>query len=73
MKNRMINTLSRLAGSHFAKCWNRPMVPASYTLAVLDVYIGLRRMLPVADAQGRHLGNHFGSKYKPWKATQGVA
>ena len=62
MKNHMINTLSRIAGRHFAKCWSRSFVPSSYTFAVLDVYCGLRRM---------HLGNHDGSKMKPWLATQG--
>jgi len=73
MKNRMINLLSRLAGRHFAKCYTRTMVPANYTLAVLDVYIGLRRMLPIADRNGNHLGNHDGSRKTPWKATQGIA
>ena len=49
------------------------MVPALYTLAVLDVYIGLRRMLPIADGNGNHLWNHDGSNKSPWKATQGIA
>ena len=70
MKNHMINTLSRIAGRHFAKCWSRSFVPSSYTFAVLDVYCGLRRMLPTKPC-GKHLGNHDGSKMKPWLATQG--
>jgi len=73
MKNKTLNLLSRIAGRHFARCHASGIIPSNYTLGVLGVYIGLRRMLPVADLQGRHLGNHLGSKYKPWKATQGIA
>jgi hypothetical protein len=72
MKNSTINFLSRLAGKHFARSYrsNRFSNPR-YTLGVLDVYIGLRRMLPRATC-GNHVGNHHGSAMKPWKATQGI-
>jgi len=39
-------------------------------LAALDTYRFLRRKLPKDDT-GRHLGNHAGSKQKPFRATQG--
>lgn len=72
MKNFTLNLISRVLGKHFAWAYKTNLVSANYTNNALDAYCSVRRMLPVADAAGRHLGNHYGSKKKPYLATQGV-
>ena len=44
------------------------------TNAWLNLYVGLRQMLPKVETKvdNNHYGNHHGSGYKPWKATQGL-
>jgi hypothetical protein len=69
----IINYLSILAGRSFAKSWNSA---ESYhnqswmTLRKLDVYVALRRRLPIM-SDGIHWGNHWISDKAPVRATQG--
>lgn len=70
MKNFIINSLSILAGKRFARIY-ASQSSAKKTLKALDTYRSLRRRLPLADGQTKHLGNHDGSKFRPWLATQG--
>ena len=65
----LTNLLSILAGKRFAKAYELNPYGRS-AKGWLNVYIGFRHMLPIVGEQN-HWGNHFGSGYKPWKATQG--
>ena len=66
--NRIINYLSILAGRKFANSYNNNSEPRIVD-GWKNVYIGLRQILPVKPC-GKHEGNHDGSEYKPWRATQ---
>jgi len=71
----LINYLSVLAGRSFAKSWNSqclapPQEQSWMTLRKLDVYVALRRRLPVM-SDGLHWGNHWCSDKEPVRATQG--
>ena len=68
MKNFIINSLSILAGKRFARLWAKG---SDKSLNALETYKSLRRKLPVQFSTGNHIGNHVGSKYRPWLATQG--
>jgi len=72
MKN-IINYLSILAGRRFHKAYHSDHTSRN-SEAWLNLYIGLRQMLPKVRTKfdHNHMGNHFGSGYKPWKATQGI-
>ena len=66
-----LNNLSIIAGRKFATAYqNENAWKANF---YLGYYIRLRKMLPkVATAYNfNHMGNHYGSSCKPWKATQG--
>ena len=75
----LINLYSRFVGWRFAKSYaSRPTSQGTQNL--LERYIELRQSLPKVswaawngDIRSAHFGNHKGSKYKPWKATQGIA
>jgi len=69
----LINHLSILAGRKFHNAYHTE-VEARNTLGWLNIYIGLRQMLPRQETlvDNNHFGNHYGSGYKPWKATQGL-
>jgi hypothetical protein len=69
MKQQFLNTYSVFVGKLFAIAWNHANA-SSLSLALLDHYRSVRRRLPVT-LNGNHWGNHLGSQYKPWKATQG--
>ena len=71
---KIINHLSILAGRRFHKAYHSDSEARS-TLGWLNVYIGLRQLLPIelTKVDSNHYGNHFGSGYKPWKATQGIS
>jgi len=68
-----INYLSILAGRKFHKAYHTEN-DSRKTLGWLNVYIGLRKVLPKVRTfhDHNHMGNHYGSGYKPWKATQGI-
>jgi len=73
-----INLYSRFIGYRFAKSWNNSK-HSKKSLRLLEQYIALRQMLPkvthtsiLGETRSAHWGNHVGSKYKPWKATQGI-
>jgi len=70
LKNFIYNSLSIMAGKRFARLYAKN-ADASKTLRALDTYRSLRRKLPTVGYSRNHLGNHFGSKYRPWLATQG--
>jgi hypothetical protein len=69
-----MNLLSILAGKRFAKAYNLNPY-GRQAKGWKNIYIGLRQQLPVVrlkvPRESNHWGNHFGSDYKPWKATQG--
>jgi len=71
----LINYLSILAGRKFATAWHDDSTSRSCD-GWKNVYIGLRQQLPVVTLkvprESNHWGNHFGSGYKPWKASQGI-
>ena len=72
----LINKLSILAGRSFAKSWNSAESRHNQswmTLKKLDLYIALRRKLPIIVSRHgiAHEGNHYYSTKKPWRATQG--
>jgi len=70
MKNFIFNSLSIMAGKRFARLYaNNANAPK--TLRALDTYRSLRRKLPVVGYSRNHLGNHWGSRLRPWLATQG--
>ena len=71
--NRFINYLSILAGKRFHKAYGIN-ANARKSDAWLNLYIGLRQMLPKEESWkgNNHMGNHFGSQRLPWKATQGI-
>jgi hypothetical protein len=68
MKNFIINSLSILAGKRFARIY-ASQASNEKTFKALDLYRSLRRRLPLSGT--KHLGNHDGSKFRPWLATQG--
>ena len=70
---RLINYLSILAGQNFRRAYYSD-TQSRKAEGWLNVYIGLRQMLPKVKTlvSNNHFGNHFGSEYKPWKATQGI-
>jgi hypothetical protein len=71
MKNLLLNLLSRYYGKQFAKNWKSSRLYQSHKcLKYKAKYIATRQKLPVLEC-GNHLGNHKGSKYKPFLATQG--
>lgn len=70
MKNTIINALSILAAKRFVRKYRNTSLHSDEVLGALDTYRFLRRKLPKDDT-GRHLGNHAGSKQKPFRATQG--
>jgi hypothetical protein len=70
MKNYFYNALSILAAKRFVRLYNDTRNNSDKVLAALDTYCNLRRKLPKID--GKHLGNHTGSKLTPWRATQGT-
>ena len=71
MKNFTLNIISRILGKHFAMAYtNTTLFSNGYVDASLDAYRSVRRLLPVQPC-GKHLGNHDGSKLKPYLATQG--
>jgi hypothetical protein len=71
MRNFVFNSLSILAGKRFARKYaNTKSTPAEID-AALDLYKALRRQLPKRGLGNCHLGNHYGSRMNPWKATQG--
>jgi len=73
----LINLYSQFIGYRFAKSW-ATSESSPKTLALLDRYIELRQMLPMVTVRrygkirSAHFGNHVGSSYKPWKATQAI-
>jgi len=73
----LINLYSRFIGWRFAKSWATSETSPK-TLDLLDRYIELRQSLPKVSMyrygklHSAHFGNHYGSKFLPWKATQGV-
>jgi len=71
--NKFINYLSILAGRKFHKAYHTDE-NSRVGDGWLSIYIGLRRLLPRVETvvDNNHYGNHFGSGYKPWKATQGI-
>lgn len=69
MRNFVFNSLSILAGKRFARKYANTRCSIDEVDAALDLYRSLRRQLPKKD--GTHLGNHYGSRMNPWKATQG--
>lgn len=69
MKNYIWNVLSIIAGRRFAKIYANTNSTPKQTDNALDLYRTIRRQLP--KDEGRHLGNHSGSKFIPWQATQG--
>ena len=71
--NKLINYLSILAGRKFHKAYHSEQTNR-VAEGWLNIYIGLRQMLPKQRTMfdNNHLGNHHGSGYKPWKATQGI-
>ena len=71
MKNYLINSASIFAGKRFARLYSNNRVSSDKTYKALDTYRALRRMLPIDPANGNHFGNHSGSKFFPWHATQG--
>jgi hypothetical protein len=70
MKNFILNSLSIFAGKRFARLYASDASNVK-TFKALDTYRSLRRRLPLVDGQAKHLGNHDGSKFRPWLATQG--
>ena len=74
----LINLYSQFVGWRFAKSYaSNPTSQGTQNL--LERYIELRQMLPVVthtdfrgEVRSAHFGNHYGSLYKPWKATQGI-
>lgn len=68
----LINNLSIIAGRKFATAYhsNNPWRANFY----LGCYIRLRRALPVVITRfdANHMGNHYGSGRKPYRATQGI-
>ena len=72
--NKLINYLSILAGRKFHTAYHNDHTNRKAE-GWLNIYIGLRQMLPTVHSwrgKANHLGNHYGSSYKPWKATQGI-
>jgi len=69
MLNNLINFASTIQGRRFAKAYKAQKTGKAARL--LDSYISLRRRLPLMP-DGRHFGNHKGSKQKPLRATQGL-
>ena len=74
LMNKIINYLSILAGQNFRRAYYSD-TQSRKAEGWLNVYIGLRQMLPIelTKVDSNHYGNHFGSGYKPWKATQGIS
>ena len=70
MKNFIFNSLSIFAGKRFARIYRKHGAASLRTVRALNTYRALRRKLPIAIG-GNHLGNHGGSKYRPFCATQG--
>ena len=69
MKNFTLNIISQILGKHFAWAYRTQSVPSGYVFASLDAYRSVRRLLPMQSC-GKYLGNHKGSKMKPFLATQ---
>ena len=69
MKNFTLNIISRVLGKHFAWAYASSVVPFGYAMKSLDAYRAVRRLLPMQPC-GKYLGNHNGSKMKPFLATQ---
>ena len=71
--NKIINYLSILAGKSFAASWHKG-TNSWLTMRKLDIYVALRRQLPKVATKYdfNHWGNHHGSNFKPWRATQGL-
>ena len=69
----IINYLSIIAGRKFAMHYHEDHL-SSKADGWKNLYIGLRRMLPIVKDQGPggpvHWGNHKGSNSKPYYATQ---
>ena len=64
----LINLYSIQVGKLFAWSWNHGS--SHIAPALLEHYRSVRRRLPLT-LNGNHWGNHLGSDYKPWLATQG--
>jgi hypothetical protein len=67
MLNNIINTLSILQGSRYAKAYAKGNSAKADRL--LASYISLRQRLPRMGC-GNHYGNHKGSQKLPWASTQ---
>ena len=67
----LTNQYSVLVGKAFALAWKTCGDTSNIPHALLEHYRSVRRSLPVMPG-GNHWGNHHGSSYKPFRATQGV-
>jgi hypothetical protein len=70
MKDFIFNSLSIFAGKRFARIYRKHGGASLRTVRALNTYRALRRKLPITTS-GNHLGNHGGSQYRPFCATQG--
>jgi hypothetical protein len=70
MKDFIFNSLSIFAGKRFARIYRKHGGASLRTVRALNTYRALRRKLPITNS-GNHLGNHGGSQYRPFCATQG--
>ena len=64
------NLYSVLVGKVFAFAYGSSLFSNASVFGLLEHYKNTRRRLPLMDC-GKHWGNHDGSNYRPWLATQG--
>ena len=68
----LLNFYSIFVAKAFRVLYTSPNLTANRkAMKVLDHYRNVRRALPLM-SDGRHWGNHYGSKQKSYNATQGV-
>ncbi len=66
----LISFYSVLVGKAFAFTYARSFFSAKTVFGLLEHYKNMRRRLPLMEC-GNHWGNHAGSSYRPFLATQG--